>query len=157
MIVYPENPEVRKDLRNTTDLRCAQAHIILGVTLGTTSPKAVGWESIRWRGRKTSTWSAKLQGSTPRRVTQQWYVYPIRMYISTTCHLGHGECVQGSGENDSENLFASYFLQKYENPLIHNRNSKYDANKGDRNRPPESRDVRKGEMSNLPAGERGTD
>ena len=58
-----------------TYLRCARAHIILGVTSGTTSPNVIGWEkSVRWRGRRTSTWSAKPRGNTPRRVTPQWYV-----------------------------------------------------------------------------------
>ena len=45
-----------------------------GVTLVTTSPTAIGWKSVRWRGRRTSTRSAKPGGNIPRRVTPQWYV-----------------------------------------------------------------------------------
>ena len=51
---------------------------------------------------------------------------PIRVDISTTCHLGRGGCVFRSGEDAPGNLFASYFLRK-EKPLIHSRSSNNDA------------------------------
>ena len=45
---------------------------------------------------------------------------PSRVDISTTRHLGHGGCVHGIGKNDSENIFASYFLRKEKNlsPIV---------------------------------------
>ena len=42
LILHPENLEARNCLSHVTDLRCAQERIILGVTLGMTSPKAIG-------------------------------------------------------------------------------------------------------------------
>ena len=52
---------------------------------------------------------------------------PTIMDISSTRHLGHRRRVSRSGENDSGNLFAWYFLQKDENPLPHRRRYNYDA------------------------------
>ena len=82
---------------------------------------------------------------------------PIRVDISTARHLGHVKCVCGTVKNDLGNLFALYFLHKKENPLTHSRNSKYDANKCGWTWPPESSDISKGEIPNIPSGERGTD
>ena len=79
------------------------------------------------------------------------------MDISTARHLGHRGFLRGSGENDLGNLFFSSFLRKDKNPLTHSRNSNYDVDEGGRTWPPESSDVRKGEMPKLPAGKRGTD
>ena len=46
LIVCPENIEAGKSSGYITDLSCAQAHVILGVTSRTTSSKAIGRESI---------------------------------------------------------------------------------------------------------------
>ena len=42
LIVRPENLEAGNFLEDVTDLGCAQVHVILGVTLGTTSSNAIG-------------------------------------------------------------------------------------------------------------------
>ena len=44
-----------RSLGHVRYLRCSQAHIILGVPSGTTSPKAIGRESIRWHGTISET------------------------------------------------------------------------------------------------------
>ena len=63
-------------------LRCVQARVILGVTPGTTSPREIGRESIRWCGRRTLARSEKPQGNIPRRVTPRWHVIqPERIFI----------------------------------------------------------------------------
>ena len=69
---------------------------------------------------------------------------PIRVYISTTRHPGHGGGVRGGGENYSGNLFASSFLWKDKNPLTHCRNSKYNDNQYGWTWNPKSSDVREG-------------
>ena len=76
---------------------------------------------------------------------------PIIMDISTTRHLGHGVSVRGSGENDSGNLFASYFLRKDENPLLHCRKSKYDAGQEIRTGTPEPSNISTVEVLKLQA------
>ena len=75
------------------------------------------------------------------------------MYISSTRHLGNGRRVCGSGENDSGNLFASYFLQKDEKPTPHRRSSEYDAVQASWTGTPESSDVSTQELLKLPEGE----
>ena len=81
---------------------------------------------------------------------------PIRVYISPTRHMGHGRRVRESGENDLGNLFASSFLRKDENPLIHRTRSKYNSGQEICTGTSESSDIIKGEILKLLVGERGT-
>ena len=78
------------------------------------------------------------------------------MDISTTRHLGHRGSVRGSGENDSINLFASYFLWKEKNPLTHCRSSKYDVDQDGRTGTHEYSDVSEVEVPKLLEGKCGT-
>ena len=78
---------------------------------------------------------------------------PIRMDIFSTRYLGHRRFVCRSGEDDSRNLFASYFIRKYEDPLPRRRSSKYNAGQEIRNGTLESSDVISGEVLKLHARE----
>ena len=66
---------------------------------------------------------------------------PIRMDISSTRHQGHRKLVRGSVEDALQNLFASSFLRKDENPLPRRRSSKYDASQENWTGNPECSDV----------------
>ena len=63
-----------KCLEHVTDLGCAWAYVILGVTLVTTSPNAIYFKSVQWRGRRISAPPAKPKENIPKRVMPQWYV-----------------------------------------------------------------------------------
>ena len=65
-------------LEHVTYLRFAWAQFILGVTLGATSPIAIGWESVCWYGRRTLAWSSNPQVNIPRIVMQQWHAWSNR-------------------------------------------------------------------------------
>ena len=52
-----------------------------------------------------------------------------------------GNSFRGSGEDDSQKLFASSFFRKYEKPLPHLRSYKYDAGQEIRTGTPESSEV----------------
>ena len=99
-------------LASVIGLRCERARVILGVRSGTTSPRAIGWESVRWRGRRTLTQSVNRREISPGELCRGGIRFPTGVDVSTTRHLGHGGCVCGSGEDDQGNLFASSFLQK---------------------------------------------
>ena len=71
------------------------------------------------------------------------------MCIYSMRHLGHRKLIHRSGEDDSGNLFASYFLWKDENSLPHPRSCKYDAGQEIRTRTPESSEVSSGEVLKL--------
>ena len=62
-----------KSLVIVMDLRCAWLRVILGVTSGKTSPRAIGWESIWLCERRTLSQSAKPRGNISRRVTPRWH------------------------------------------------------------------------------------
>ena len=81
---------------------------------------------------------------------------PIRLDISSTCQLGHGRRIRGSGKNILRNFFASYFVQKDERPLPHFRISKYNAGQEIRNGTPEPSDVSTVELLKISEGECGT-
>ena len=65
------------------------------------------------------------------------------------CHLEHRRLVNGSGEDDSRNLFASFFLRKDENPLSISRSSKYNEGQEIRIGTPESSEVSSVEVLKL--------
>ena len=78
------------------------------------------------------------------------------MDISTTRHLIHGRRVRRSGENDSGNILASYFIPKDGNPLTKRRSFNYNAGQEIRTGAPESSDISGGEIIKLQTGEHGT-
>ena len=82
---------------------------------------------------------------------------PIKMNIPSTRHLGHRRLVRGSGEDDSRNLFTSYFIQKDENLLPRRRRSKYNVSQESQNANPEYSDSSTGEVTKLYTRERRTD
>ena len=99
LIVYLDNPEARNFFASVTGLRCARARVILGVKSRTTSWRAIGWESVRWRGRRTLARSEKCGKISQGELRRSGMHDPIGVDISTTRHLGHGGCVYGSGED----------------------------------------------------------
>ena len=86
---------------------------------------------------------------SPRELRHSGTCNPIIMDISSTRHLVHGRRVCRSGDDDLINLFASYFIQKDENPLPRHRISKYNAGQEILTGTPESSDVITGEVLKL--------
>ena len=72
------------------------------------------------------------------------------------CNLGHKRLVRRSEEDDPQNLFASSFLRKDEDPFPRRRRSKYDSGQEIRIGNPESIDVSSGEVIKLYVRERRT-
>ena len=81
---------------------------------------------------------------------------PIRMDLSSTRNLVHRRLVCGIGEDDSQKLFASSFLQKDENPPPRRRSSNYNSGQEIRTGTPESSEFRSGEVLKLHKRERRT-
>ena len=71
LIVHPENLESGKELWARHGFKMYTGPRYLGGYIGDDETKTIVWESVRWRGRKTSTRSEKPQGNTPRRFTPQ--------------------------------------------------------------------------------------
>ena len=67
-------PMPEKYLTHVTCWRCARARVISRVTSGMTSPRATGWEIVRWLRRRTLVRLEKPRGNIPSRVMPRWYL-----------------------------------------------------------------------------------
>ena len=128
LIVLPDNIEAGKVFGERHRFRVFMGARYLGGCIGDDESKCV------WLRESSLTWEKNINtirktggGVSLGELRRSGTYNPIRMDISSTHHLGHRRRVCGSEEYDSRNLFASYFLQKDENPISCRRSSKYHA------------------------------